>query len=65
MLKKLKNLLCKIIGIKACQCDEDEHIEFFTKTPEPDVPVHEEKPKHCGSHTRFIKSCHQCLAVIK
>ena len=64
MLKKLKNLLCKIIGIKACQCDdEDEHIEFFTKTPEPDVPVHEEKPTHCGSHTRFIKSCHQCIAT--
>ena len=24
-------------------CDEvDEHIEFFTKVPEPNVPVHEE-----------------------
>ena len=45
-------------------CDEvDEHIEFFTKVPEPDVPVHEDKPTHCGSHTRFIKSCHQCIAV--
>ena len=64
-MKFIKKLICKIFHIKACQCpdDIDEHIEFFTKTPEPDVPVHEEKPKHCGSHTRFIKSCHQCLAV--
>ena len=23
----------------------------------------EEKPTHCGSHTRFIKSCHQCIAI--
>ena len=64
MIKKLKNFLCKLFNIKSCQCDdEDEHIEFYTKTPEPDVPVHEEKPTHCGSHTRFIKSCHQCIAI--
>ena len=62
MFKKIKNFICKLFNIKACMCDEvDEHIEFFTKSPEPDVPVH--KPTHCGSHTRFIKSCHQCLAV--
>jgi len=65
MLKKLKSFICKIFNIKACQCDEvDEHIEFFTKVPEPDVPVHEEKQKHCGSHSRFIKSCPQCIAII-
>jgi len=47
-------------------CDEvDEHIEFFTKSPEPEVPVYEDKQPHCGSHTRFIKSCHQCIAVTK
>ena len=63
MFKKIKNFICKLFNIKACQCDEDEHIEFFTKVPEPDVPMHEETPKHCGSHTRFIKSCHQCLAI--
>ena len=64
MIKKLKNFLCKLFNIKSCQCDdEDEHIEFYTKTPEPDVPVHEEKPTHCGSHTRYIKSCHQCIAI--
>jgi len=54
MFKKLKHFICKLFNIKACMCDEvDEHIEFFTKVPEPDTPVH--KPKHCGSHTRFIK----------
>ena len=62
-MKFIKKLICKIFHIKACQCpdDIDEHIEFFTKTPEPDVPVHE--PTHCGSHTRFRKSCPQCLAI--
>jgi hypothetical protein len=63
MFKKIKNFICKLFNIKACQCDEDEHIEFFTKSPEPDVPVYEDKPTHCGSHTRFIKSCHQCIAI--
>ena len=65
MFKRLKNFICKLFNIKACQCDEvDEHIEYFTKVPEPDVPVLEEpKPMHCGSHTRFIKSCHQCIAI--
>ena len=64
MFKKIKNFICKIFNIKACKCDEvDEHIEFFTKTPEPEISVHEDKPTHCGSHTRFIKSCHQCIAI--
>ena len=36
MIKKLKNFICKLFNIKACQCDEvDEHV-FFTKVPEPD-----------------------------
>jgi hypothetical protein len=64
MFKKLKHFICKLFNIKACMCDEvDEHIEYFTEIPEPDVPV--QKPKHCGSHTRFIKSCHQCIALIQ
>ena len=64
MFKKLKSFICKIFNIKACKCDEvDEHVEFFTKVPEPETPVLENKPKHCGSHTKFMKSCHQCLAI--
>ena len=46
MIKWIKNLFCKIIGIKQCECPEDEHIELYTKIPEPEVPIYEEK-KHC------------------
>ena len=63
MFKKIKNFICKLFNIKACQCDEDEHIEFFTKVSEPDIPVHEEDPTHCKDHTRFRKSCPQCVAL--
>ena len=64
-MKFIKKLICKIFHIKACQCPEemDEHIEFFTKVPESDVPVHEEKQSHCGSHNRFRKSCPVCVAT--
>ena len=63
MFKKLKNFICNLFNIKACQCDEDEHIEFYTKVPEPEIPVHEEKQMHCGSHVRFRKSCPACIAI--
>ena len=51
-MKFIKDLICKIFHIKACQCD-DEQVEVSN----------EEKPKHCGSHNRFRKSCPQCIAV--
>ena len=65
MIKQLKKFLCKIFNIKACQCDneKDPHEEYYLDVPEPEIPVHKEKPKHCGSHTRYIKSCHQCIAI--
>jgi hypothetical protein len=64
MIKWIKNLFCKIIGIKQCQCPEDmdEHVEYFTKVPEPEIPVH--KPEHCSGHTRFRKSCPLCLEIV-
>jgi len=66
MLKKLKSFICNLFNIKACQC-EDEHIEYYTKVPEPDVPVHEEvkltQPMHCGSHLRYRRSCPACVAT--
>ena len=62
MIKWIKNLFCKIIGIKQCQCPEDEHIELYTKVPEPETPVH--KPEHCSGHTRFRKSCPLCLEIV-
>ena len=63
MFKKLKNFICKLFNIKACMCDEvDEHIEFFTKVPEPDVPVHVEP---CNIHRYFKKRCGYCQAFAK
>ena len=61
MFKKLKNFICKLFNIKACQC-EDEHIEYFTKVPEPDVPVHVEP---CNIHRYFKKRCGYCQAFAK
>jgi len=64
-MKFIKKLICKIFHIKACQCPDeiDEHIEFYTKSPEPEIPVHKEKPTHCTSHNRFRKSCPLCVAI--
>jgi len=54
MIKKLKNFICKLFKIKACQCD-DEQVEVSNKE--------EEKPTHCGSHSRFRKTCPACIAI--
>ena len=64
MIKKIKNFICKLIGIKQCACPEDmdEHSELYLKIPEPDVPVY--KPKHCSSHLRFRKSCMACQEIV-
>ena len=39
MIKFIKKWICKIFHIKQCACptDIDEHIEYFTKTEEPDI----------------------------
>ena len=65
MFKSVKKFICDIFHIKACKCNEDEHIELYTKVPEPEIPVHEEKQMHCGSHKYFRKSCPTCVAIIK
>ena len=66
MFRSIKNFICNLFNIKACQC-EDEHIEYYTKVPEPDVPVHEEvkltQPMHCGSHIRYMRKCPACVAI--
>ena len=60
MFKKIKNFICKLFNIKACMCDEvDEHVEFFTKVPEPDIPVYVEP---CPIHRYFKRKCHMCVA---
>ena len=51
MIKKLWN---KIKSWFTPKQEIDEHIEFYTKVPEPEVPVHKD---HCDGHSRFRKSC--------
>ena len=58
MFNRLKSFICKIFNIKACQC-EDEHIEFFTKMPESDLPVHVDP---CPIHRYFKAKCPMCVA---
>ena len=61
MIKKLKFFFCKLFNIKACQCDEvDEHVEYFTKVPKPDVPVYEP----CPRHRYFKRKCPMCQAAL-
>ncbi len=59
MIKKIKNFICKLIGIKQCACPEDEH----TKIPEPKIPVHEPEKWKCGTHNRYKKSCSICREI--
>ena len=63
MFKKLKHFICKLFNIKACKCDEvDEHVEYFTTTPEPEVPVHVEP---CNIHRYFQARCGYFQAFAK
>ena len=62
MIKWIKDLFCKIIGIKQCECPDDEHIEYYTKVPEPEIPVLVLKD-HCEKHNRFRKKCPECIAI--
>ena len=55
MIRKLKNFICKLLGIKQCACPEDMQVEVLNKE--------EEKPTHCGSHSRFRKTCPACIAI--
>jgi len=70
MIKKIKNFICKLIGIKQCACPEDmdEHAELYLKEKESDVPVYENeqavKKEHCDSHLRFRKSCKACQEIV-
>ena len=70
MIKKIKNFICKLIGIKQCACPEDmdEHAELYLKEKESDVPVYENeqavKKEHCDRHLRFRKSCKACQEIV-
>ena len=67
MIKKIKNFICKLLGIKQCACPEDidPHEELYLHTPEPEISVHkEESTLHCSGHLRFRKSCPRCLEIV-
>ena len=60
MFKKIKNFICRLFNIKACKCDDvDEHIEYFTKIPEPEIKVHVDP---CPIHRYLRPKCHMCVA---
>ena len=70
MIKKIKNFICNLFGIKQCGCPEemDPHEELMLHVPEPDVPVYKDeksvKKEHCDSHLRFRKSCKACQEIV-
>ena len=60
----IKKLISKLFGIKQCECpEEDEHIEYYTKVPEPEIPVHKEPEWTCNTHNRYKKSCPTCRKI--
>ncbi len=56
MIKKIKNFICKIFGIKPEK--QDEHLVLYEEVKKP-------KPQHCPSHLRFRKSCPTCQEIVK
>ena len=66
-MKFIKELICKIFHIKACQCPEeiDPHAAYYLDESEPDVPVHTESGGHCSGHTRYRVNCDHCNAAIR
>ena len=69
MFKKIKQFICKLFNIKACQCD-DESVGVETAAEEevivgaPTEVKVESKVDHCASHTRFRVSCPACVAAV-
>ena len=63
----IKKFISKLFGIKQCECpEEDEHIEYYTKVQEPEVPLYTDvdgKAVKCGTHNRYKKSCSICREV--
>ena len=44
MIKKIKNFIAKLFGIKQCACSEkDEHLQLYEDMPEPETPIHIEE----------------------
>ena len=57
MFKKIKQFICKIFNIKACQCDDEPVVLEET-------PAEESTVQHCETHIRFRKNCLDCLRAV-
>ena len=57
MIKKIKNFICNLFGIKQCACPEkDEHLQLYEDPAEPETPIYEDvngKAVKCGTHNRY------------
>jgi hypothetical protein len=67
MIEKLKNIICKLFGVKQCACPEemDPHEEMLY-SKEPEVPLYTDengKAVKCGTHSRYKKSCPTCKEI--
>ena len=52
MIKWIKNIFCKMFGIKQCKC------------PDSEVVILKEKPEHCDGHRRYRNNCEDCRRVV-
>ena len=60
MFKKIKEFICKIFHIKACQCTDDPVV--IKEEVKEEVKV-ESKVGHCAGHVRFKVSCPACVVA--
>ena len=58
MIKKIKNFICKLFGVKQCGCPEI--VEKVVEVVEENKPVSETEKWKCDTHNRFKKSCRVC-----
>ena len=69
MFKKIKQFICKLFNIKACQCDDEPVV--LEETPAEEVivgaptEVKVESVGHCSGHTRYRVNCDLCNAAIR
>jgi len=69
MFKKIKQFICKLFNIKACQCDDESAVVEETAAEEVIVgaptEAKVESVDHCSGHTRYRVNCDLCNAAIR
>ena len=69
MIKKIKNFICSLFGIKQCACSEkDEHLQLYEDMPEPEIPLYTDTDGNSikwGTHNRYKKSCPICRDIAR